>query len=131
MEQGEEINWNDLQGGLLEYVFSYVDPSMIPICSASCKTWRDVLQFSHFQKHSVPFRIEDFAALHSQKGHSQILEWLKETKCDWDERVVYHAAEGNHFELFKWLINDLDCVFNYIEVWRFVGRSGNMEWLSG
>jgi hypothetical protein len=37
------------------------------------------------------------------KGHLEVLKWLREIGCPWDEKTCSHAAEGGHLEVLKWL----------------------------
>jgi len=36
-------------------------------------------------------------------GHFEIMKWLQEMGCRWDETVCAGAAVGGHLELLKWL----------------------------
>ena len=35
-------------------------------------------------------------------GHLEVLKWLRENGCPWDEETCRYAAYGGHFEVLKW-----------------------------
>ena len=37
------------------------------------------------------------------EGHLDILKWLVEKNCPWNESVCSSAAENNHFDVLKWV----------------------------
>ena len=41
-----------------------------------------------------------FAA--ADHGHLDVLKWLRENGCPWDEETCAYAARGGHLEVLKW-----------------------------
>ena len=40
----------------------------------------------------------------AKKGHLEVVMWLKENGCKWDEVSCYGAAKQGHLETLKWMI---------------------------
>jgi hypothetical protein len=39
----------------------------------------------------------------AKTGQLEVLQWLRENGCPWDEYTCHHAAEGGHLEVLQWL----------------------------
>ena len=58
-------------------------------------------------------------------GHMDILNYLRERGCVWDETVTSGAAKGGHFELLKWLRQE-DCPWDKYTV-RNAAKNGHLN----
>lgn len=39
-------------------------------------------------------------------GHLDILQWLRENGCPWDDRTCIYAASGGHLEALRWAMEN-------------------------
>jgi hypothetical protein len=45
---------------------------------------------------------EETCAYAADKGHLEVLQWLRSEGCPWDERTCMFAATGGHLETLQW-----------------------------
>ena len=58
-------------------------------------------------------------------GHLEVLKWLRENGCPWDEETCRYAAYGGHFEVLKWARAN-DCPWNEYTC-AYAAKGGHLE----
>jgi len=72
------------------------------VCNHAARSNRlDILQWVRAQMPPAPWSVWT-SALAAQQGHFELLQWLTQHGCPWDEVVCEQAAE-NHWEILVWL----------------------------
>mmetsp|Transcript_7564 Transcript_7564/g.15699 ORF Transcript_7564/g.15699 Transcript_7564/m.15699 type:complete len:142 (-) Transcript_7564:46-471(-) len=63
-------------------------------------------------------------------GHLEILQWVREEGCPWDDRICWRAARFGHLEVLQWLWEE-ECPWNKdVCVWAAQGtHPGVLQWL--
>ena len=61
----------------------------------------------------------------AQGGHLEVLQWVHENGCPWDEDTCWCAAQGGHLEALQWLRAN-GCPWDWST--RFVARGYILEW---
>ncbi|KAG3131288.1 hypothetical protein PC128_g26627 [Phytophthora cactorum] len=83
---------------------------------------------THFTGCSVPTKALQVAAL---LGNHDVFQWFVTHREDteWDDSVVHHAVEGNHFELAQWLFERMASTrVRKIKRWAAsAARKGNLD----
>ena len=88
--------------------------------------------------HLAPPRLclSEACSLAARGGHLEVLQWLHNTGCPWNERMAspcYFAAEGGHLEVLKWL-HDTGCPRDTARCAAAAAKGGHLEvlkWLHG
>ena len=59
-------------------------------------------------------------------GHLQVLQWLRENDCPWDEDTCTDAAQGGHLEVLKWS-RENGCPWNIVVVRAHATKGRHLE----
>lgn len=62
----------------------------------------------------------------AEGGHLDVLQWLRQRHCPWNDMVTYSAAVRGHLDLLRWAI-DHGCPYQTDDLERVAVRSGNEE----
>jgi hypothetical protein len=68
---------------------------------------------------------ENTCAAASSGGHLEVLKWARENGCDWDFWTSVCAAENGHLEVLKWARAN-DCEWN-ARICEFAATNGHLE----
>lgn len=55
----------------------------------------------------VSYRFDASAcAMSARRGHLEVLQWLRQTNCPWDEKSCINAAQHGHIRVLKWALEN-------------------------
>jgi len=66
-------------------------------------------------------------------GDLDLLRWLRQRRCPWDERACTSAAAGGHLDVLRWLRSQSPpCPWGGCAVWRSAAGAGQLavlQWM--
>ena len=66
----------------------------------------------------------------AENGHLDVLQWLREQGCDWNEGTCGGAAAGGHLDVLRWAVeNGAPWVPGNCRVAAYHGQLEALQWL--